>query len=207
MCVCARRQPSPTAASPGSPWSPVRVPLCSAASSTCPPPNIVHTALAAALAIPPAAAPACLIAFATHAPRVSCSSDRPLFCPRPPSCASCSFPPPLAPVPAPNPSVSPAVPSRCLFRLRCPSLSALASACALRISYSSWRILLPGAGIGRSHSRWPVPGLRDSPPSPRPTVSSSGLPAECARVVGGGLGWWEGGQPRRAPPLLGSTPG
>ena len=53
MCVCARRQPSPTAASPGSPWSPVRVPLCSAASSTCPPPNIVHTALAAALAIPP----------------------------------------------------------------------------------------------------------------------------------------------------------
>ena len=33
MCVCARRQPSPTAASPGSPWSPVRVPLCSAASS------------------------------------------------------------------------------------------------------------------------------------------------------------------------------
>ena len=24
MCVCARRQPSPTAASPGSPWSPVR---------------------------------------------------------------------------------------------------------------------------------------------------------------------------------------
>ena len=71
MCVCARRQPSPTAASPGSPWSPVRVPLCSAASSTCPPPNIVHTALAAALAIPPAAVPACLIAFATHAPRVS----------------------------------------------------------------------------------------------------------------------------------------
>ena len=43
MCVCARRQPSPTAASPGSPWSPVRVPLCSAASSTCLPPNIVHT--------------------------------------------------------------------------------------------------------------------------------------------------------------------
>ena len=77
MCVCARRQPSPTAASPGSPWSPVRVPLCSAASSTCLPPNIVHTALAAALAIPPAAVPACLIAFATHAPRVSCSSDRP----------------------------------------------------------------------------------------------------------------------------------
>ena len=64
MCVCARRQPSPTAASPGSPWSPVRVPLCSAASSTCLPPNIVHTALAAALAIPPAAVPACLIAFA-----------------------------------------------------------------------------------------------------------------------------------------------
>ena len=81
MCVCARRQPSPTAASPGSPWSPVRVPLCSAASSTCPPPNIVHTALAAALAIPPAAAPACLIAFATRPPRVSCSSVRPLFCP------------------------------------------------------------------------------------------------------------------------------
>ena len=173
MCVCARRQPSPTAASPGSPWSPVRVPLCSAASSTCPPPNIVHTALAAALAIPPAAVPACLIAFATHAPRVSCSSDRPLFCPRPPSCASCSFPPPLAPVPAPNPSVSPAVPSRCLFRLRCPSLSALASACALRISYSS---SLSSSSVAPPPVAPPPPPPLCSPlasPSSSPPASSS----------------------------------
>jgi hypothetical protein len=60
---------------------------------------------------------------------------------------------------------------------------------------------LPGAGIGRPHSRWPAPGLRDSPPSPRPTVSSSGLPAECARVVGGRFGVAGGGAaPEGAPP-------
>ena len=68
MCVCARCQPSPIAAFPGAPWSPVRVPLFSAASSACLPLNIVHTALAAALAMPLAAAPACRIAFATRPP-------------------------------------------------------------------------------------------------------------------------------------------
>ena len=65
----------------------------------------------------------------------------------------------------------------------------------------------PGAGIGRSHSRWPAPGLRDCPPSPRPPVSSSGLQAECERVVGGGLGW-RGGvalPPPGGPPRGGSV--
>ena len=47
----------------------------------------------------------------------------------------------------------------------------------------------PGAGIGRSRSRWPASGLRDCPPSLRPPVSSSGLQAECERVMGEGLGW------------------
>ena len=70
------RQPSPVAASPGSPWSPARGgPLFSAVSSTCLPPIIVHTVLAAALAIPLAAAPACRIAFVTRSLCVSCSSD------------------------------------------------------------------------------------------------------------------------------------
>ena len=64
MCVCARRQPSPIAAPPDSPWSPVRVSPCPAVSAPGLPPNIVHTVLAAALAIPLAAAPACRIAFA-----------------------------------------------------------------------------------------------------------------------------------------------
>ena len=65
----------------------------------------------------------------------------------------------------------------------------------------------PGAGIGRSHSRWPAPGLRDYPPSPRPPVSSSGLPAECERVVGGSLRW-RGGvtfPPPVGPPRGGSV--
>ena len=58
-------------------------------------------------------------------------------------------------------------------------------------TYMRGGVRRPGAGIGfgRSHSRWPAPGLRDCPPSPRPPVSSSGLPAERERVVGGGLGW------------------
>ena len=65
MCVCAR-----SSAVPGRrlPWFPMvscpRPAPFSAVSSTCLPPNIVHTALAAALAIPLAAAPACRIAFA-----------------------------------------------------------------------------------------------------------------------------------------------
>merc|ERR1711938_437525 len=47
-CVYARaHQPSPVAASPGSPWSPAHGgPLFSAVSSTCLPPIIVHTVLA-----------------------------------------------------------------------------------------------------------------------------------------------------------------
>ena len=170
MCVCARRQPSPIAAPPDSPWSPVRVSPCPAVSAPGLPPNIVHTVLAAALAIPLAAAPACRIAFAIRPPRASCSSDRPLFCPRPPACASCSFPPPLAPVPVPNPSTAPVVPSRCLFRLCCPSLAALASACALRISYSS----------SLSSSSVAPPPVAPPPPPPlcSPLASpSSSLPA------------------------------
>ena len=35
------------------------------------------------------------------------------------------------------------------------------------------------------------------PSSPRPAVSSSGMPAECARVGGGGRGWYRGGLPAR----------
>ena len=62
MCVCARRQPSPIAASPGSPWSPVRVSPCPAVSAPGLPPNIVHTVLAAALAIPLASATCLLVA-------------------------------------------------------------------------------------------------------------------------------------------------
>ena len=48
------------------------------------------------------------------------------------------------------------------------------------------------------------PGLCDYPPSPRPPFSSSGLPAECEKVVGEGLGWRGGGNP---PLPRGSTPG
>ena len=49
----------------------------------------------------------------------------------------------------------------------------------------------PRLELGGPLSRCPAPGLECRPPSPRPTVSSPGLQAGCARVEGGGwvVGW------------------
>ena len=59
----------------------------------------------------------------------------------------------------------------------------------------------PRLELGGPLSRCPAPGLECRPPSPRPTVSSPGLQAGCARVGGEG-GWWGGGSnPTPGPPL------
>ena len=58
----------------------------------------------------------------------------------------------------------------------------------------------PRLELGGPLSRCPAPGLECRPPSPRPTVSSPGLQAGCARVGGEG-GWWGGGSnPTPGPP-------
>ena len=57
--------------------------------------------------------------------------------------------------------------------------------------YMRGGVYRPRLELGGPLSRCPAPGLECRPPSPRPTVSSPGLQAGCARVEGGGwvVGW------------------
>ena len=85
---------------------------------------------------------------------------------------------------------------RSLTRVNCPILAARRCCSAALNDRAPAPICVGGVyrprlELGGPLSRCPAPGLECRPPSPRPTVSSPGLQAGCARVEGVGwvVGW------------------